>query len=194
MSARSSASSGDSGAGLSTTHAAGEQGGHQLGGDEKLRHVPGHDRGDHTDRLVPDVEVGAEEAGANLLPRIAFRRDRRTPIIIRGSPTWARWANVMGAPSSVLIALGHLGFAFAVELRQVRRMAAIRSDGATRGHGPSSKAVRAAATAASTSAGPAAGTCDDRLLVCGEVTSITWFSACCRPRTADEQFVVVTFI
>src|SRR5579875_3445918 len=49
----------------------------------------------------------------------------------------------------------------------------MRSDGSSRGQGPSSNAWRAAPTAASTSAGPAAATCATGASVAGEITSIT---------------------
>ena len=98
--------------------AAGEQGGHQLGGDQKLGHVPGHDRGHHTDRLVPDVEVGAEEAGPNLLPRIAFRDIAEGAHHHQGEPNLCALSERDGRTEFGADRLGHLGFAFAVELRQ----------------------------------------------------------------------------
>ena len=53
-----------------------------------------------------------------------------------------------------------------------RLIPSARSAGVMRGHGPSSKAVRAAATAASMSAGDASGTVPITSSVCGEMTSI----------------------
>ncbi len=54
----------------------------------------------------------------------------------------------------------------------IRAMTSARSAGAIRGHGPSSNARRAAATAASTSATLAAGTRAKTSSVCGETTPI----------------------
>src|SRR3954470_149497 len=55
-----------------------------------------------------------------------------------------------------------------------RRTAATRSAGGSCGQGPRSNAVRAAATARSTSAGPAPATAATTCSVCGDTTSSTW--------------------
>src|ERR1700761_3879999 len=54
-----------------------------------------------------------------------------------------------------------------------RVSASIRSAGCMRGHGPVSKAARAASTARSTSAGPAQAACPMTASLCGDTTVMT---------------------
>lgn len=89
------------------------------------------------------------------------------------------------APRACARTLHEYGEPFSEEMRRaisscrtaiaslIRVTTAIRSSSGSRGQGPSSKALRAAATARSTSAGAACGTRPKTSPVCGEITSMT---------------------
>ena len=114
----------------------------------------------------------------------ALRRARRggaRPTGSRGRPPGVRWiieAAAGGLAQSAEAArrahlvgdqVGHLVEVAAVDRRQLLDLAHALLR-VSRGHGPWSKACRAAATASSTSAGVAAGTSPIGLSVCGEMT------------------------
>ena len=96
---------------------------------------------------------------------------RNASICIHGAGLWARLLNEVGAPISRVIRS-----AMAVRLPAYRLenscMTAIRSSGVIRGHGPWSNARRAAATAASMSAGLPSGTVATTCSECGLTTSM----------------------
>ena len=93
-------------------------------------------------------------------------------ICIQGAGDCARLANEVGEPISTVMssAMSPSRAAYRWERRWTT---SIRSAGDVRGQGPSSKARRAAATAASMSAGRPSGTRATTCSVCGETTSMT---------------------
>ena len=118
MSASSSASSGDSGAGLSTTQQPASRAGTSL--------VAIRNWGMFHGTIAATTPTGSrrmwrsepKKPGRISCHGWPSATSQKAPIIIRGSPTWARWANVMGAPSSVLIAWAISACRSDVELRQ----------------------------------------------------------------------------
>jgi hypothetical protein len=94
-------------------------------------------------------------------------------ISITGRVACANLLKEIGAPISEVMT-------FAISLRRALYAsaslptAAIRSAGSSHGQGPSSKALRAASTARSMSAGEAAATVAMTSSVCGETTSNLW--------------------
>ena len=93
-------------------------------------------------------------------------------IIIQGAGDCARLENEVGEPISVVISVGHLAEPGGVEVRERLHDVDALGSGLIRGHGPSSKARRAAATAASMSAAVPSGTRATTSSVCGEITSM----------------------
>ena len=87
-----------------------------------------------------------------------------------GAPTWPRREKPMGAPFSEVMVRASSS-ARSPMPAAMRPTASIRSATALVGHGESSKAVRAAATARSTSPGPATGTVPSTCSVWASTTS-----------------------
>jgi hypothetical protein len=84
-------------------------------------------------------------------------------------PVWAWGAWLIAQPISVAVTRA-MSSLRARSASAARRSTAARSAGGVRGHGPSSNARRAAATARSMSAGSASGTCPTTSSVDGETT------------------------
>jgi hypothetical protein len=96
---------------------------------------------------------------------------RKPSSAISVAPTWPTCENQSGAPISALISSASSSCRARYAAAN-RRTAAIRSAGAVCGHGPSSNAVRAAATARSTSSSVASGALPTGSAVCGDTTRI----------------------
>ena len=115
---------------------------------------------------------------------------RKASICIHGAGDCARLENDVGEPISVVIrsAISASLPAYSPEKAWTTSM---RSCGVIRGHGPWSKARRAAATAASMSAGVPSGTCATTCSVCGETTSIVCAGGGRGPAAVDVEGVAV---
>ena len=152
--------------------AAGEQGRDELADDQELRHVPRDDRADDADGLLAQEHVCAVGAGPALLPRVlrgdagegAEHRPGQRGLGQLGERD--RRAHLGGDQGGHLLAPG------AVSVGQAGDGGDALA-GSVRGQGPWSIASRAAATARSTSAGPAAAAVPTTSSECGDTTAIT---------------------
>ncbi len=161
------------GCGLDDDRAAGDQGGDQLGHDQELRDVPWHDRADHTHRGPAQV-CFAEHALAAFHPGEVAGGSQREVHHRRRGRRLAQPAEAARRPHLVGDQVGHLVDVAAVDRGQLLDLGHPLGMGPCRGHGPWSKACRAAATAASTSSGPATCTWPIGSSECGEITA-----SCC---------------
>ena len=188
MSASSRASSGDFGRRFEHDAAPGEQRGHQLGGDQELRHVPRHDRGDDADGFAAGCGCRSRRSRAGSpATGSSAARSQNALIIINGRPTCARWAKVIGAPISVVISCGHLGAAARRRASPAgaRRRCARRGSSAARARRRTPTAPPSTARVDVGRSG--GGDARHGRSVCGEITSMHLVGARRRPRPADEQ-------